>query len=147
MIPYALGEEAPPRDYGPVRDDIDEELHYDRVLRRRRGASGLAVSVAAWLRQHEGELVECEHHNGRARLTASACADRYRRAREGWVDQLNIHENCKAPLRMSLAVCAHCPVGAYNARLTPPKRRPDVTGRPSRSRQAPARVAAKHLGL
>ena len=83
---------------------------------RRRTLYGHAPSVAAWLDAHRHQLVECARHNGLARLTARACADRYRRAVTRWVDTLKIHENEKQALRFSFATCAACPVGASHAR-------------------------------
>jgi len=85
-------------------------------LSRRRSVGDHAASVAAWLDTHRHQIIECARHNGLARLTMAACADRYRRAVTRWVDTLKLHENEKQCLRLSFSTCAVCPVGAYNAR-------------------------------
>jgi hypothetical protein len=79
------------------------------------GAEGLAAQVAAWLAAHQGEFFECDRHNGRARMTARACAERYRRAMSGWVDQLSLNPERRHVLKLSFSVCAGCPLGARNA--------------------------------
>lgn len=98
------------------QQDAEEEepVHYERIERRRPSVDS-HPAAAAWLEAHREEIIECDRHNGRARLTMKACAERYRRAVSRWVDSLNLHEYNKLPLRLSFATCAACPVGAYNA--------------------------------
>jgi hypothetical protein len=100
----------------PAGEPQDESLHYARIEGRRHPASQLAASVAAWLAANQERLIECQRHNGRARLTAAACAERHRRARGGWVDTLRLNPDKRHLLKMSFAVCATCPVGAFLAR-------------------------------
>ncbi len=102
----------------PAGGPQDESLHYARIEGRRHPASRLAASVAAWLAANQERLIECERHNGRARLTAAACAERHRRARGGWVDTLHLNPDKRHLLKMSFAVCATCPVGAFLASET-----------------------------
>jgi len=106
----------------PDTDGNNEQTTYRRPLRRRQrkvepeNKASHAASVASWLETHGSQLFECARHNGLVRLTMKACAERYHRAVGQWVDTLKLHENQKHMLRLSLATCAACPVGAYNAR-------------------------------
>jgi hypothetical protein len=105
LMPFALREEP----WGPEADTP-----------RAAGTHSPAVggpSVAAWLDAHRHQIIECGRHNGLARLTIKACAERYRRAVVRWVDSLDLRENEKHCLRLSFAVCGACPVGAYGALL------------------------------
>jgi hypothetical protein len=80
-------------------------------------AGGEATSAANWLSDHEMQLIECDRHNGRVRLTVGACAERYRRARDGWLKACKMSPDRKYLLRMSLEACATCPVGARHAKM------------------------------
>lgn len=99
--------------------DGEPERDWAEPPRRRRARKSAVIrhtaSVAAWLEKNRGQIIECGRHNGLARLTVQACAERYRRAVTRWVDTLKLHENEKQALRFSFATCAACPVGAYNA--------------------------------
>jgi hypothetical protein len=104
-----------PGEWNQQDTEAEEPLHYGRIERRRPNADSHPAAAAAWLEAHREEIIECDRHNGRARLTMKSCAERYRRAVSRWVDSLAMHEHNKQPLRLSFATCAACPVGAYNA--------------------------------